>query len=121
MLARPSSPCSPLCSPGAADTIRRRLLAAPYSGAVPELIALTSMARAITRRDVRLALALRATSPTAHRYLLVEHTSVTPAYPLEFTEHIRIAKANDELKGDAPATPSKARGGRLAADARMPH
>lgn len=98
----------------AADAFRRRLLAAPYPGAVPELIALTSMARAISRRDVRLALALRAASPTARRYLLVEHTSVMFAYPMEFTEHRHIVKANhyDELKGDAPTIPSKARGGK---------
>lgn len=41
--------------PVAADAVLRRVLAAPYSGSVPELTALTCMARAVSRCEVRMA------------------------------------------------------------------
>lgn len=77
----------------AADAVRRHLLAAPYAGDVPELITLTSMARAVARRDRHLALALCAASPTDRRHLCVDASGASLAHAAEFSEHLRIAKA----------------------------
>lgn len=55
----------------------------------------------------------------ARRYLRV---AVLFDHSLEFSEHICIANAKlyDKFKHDTPSAPSKAKGGRLAAAARMP-
>lgn len=77
----------------------RRLLAAPHTDDVPELLTLTSIARAVARRDAHLAAALRLASPTARRHLRLQGADVLLDHANEFSDHIRIAKANyfDEL------------------------
>lgn len=105
----------------AADAFGRRVLAEPHTGANPELLALSSIARAVARRDVRLALALHLASPTVRCYLRIEDGGVFLGYGLEFAEHIRIAKEMyfDMLKNDAASSKTFRAGGRLAAATRM--
>lgn len=78
----------------AAIPVRHCVLAEPYTGAAPELLALTSAARAIAKRDCKLANALRLASPTARRHPRGELNTVRLDFAAEFSEHIRIAKAN---------------------------
>lgn len=100
----------------AAAAVRRHLLDEPHAGDAPELITLTSMARAVARRDRRLAAALRIVSPTARRHLRVEASNVSLAHSTEFSEHLRIAKANyfEDLASSAASQKEKGSGGRLA-------
>lgn len=104
----------------AAESVRRRVLAAPYIGDVPELVTLSSIWRAAAHNDARLAMVLRSSSPAARRHLCLVGHEVRLTHLEEFNDHIRIAKAHyfDELKGGASTQPHKKKGGRLAAAAR---
>lgn len=81
----------------------RRILAAPRTDGVPELLTFTSMARAVACRDTHLAAALRLASATARHRLGVQGNDILLDHPTELSGHIRTAKANcfGEIKSSA--------------------
>lgn len=70
------------------------MLAEPTTSAVPELVTLTSIARAVARKDCRAAEALRLASTSTRRHLCLAFGEVSLNFPHEFSDYIRIAKAN---------------------------